>query len=736
MVRMLKQLLVLAVLVCGGGQAGAFSLLGPIETTLPNTWQIGTIGYNLGGDIGGPQQLGEEYRVGYPVVYYACDANYLDYFGSNGVVAAELAAEIFNQVTNVSALSPELSEYPMQPFRVNYQAQALTLYDLKTVAAWVMAWHIGLAEPERYVWTLRDRVIGPGGCPDDVTYYIVKRNFDPVLSGLDQPQPSSYVNGTLYSYEIIEFCSGVPDPIADAVEFAVDPTADTFTSLPSYLGGGFAPGKFLTTLGRDDVAGLRYLLRTNNVNIESTGEDTVAFITNNTVQLLYTSNLTTLAEAALVNNAAALTALFPGLQIGSTISWFTNVVTTNTYFYFANSPFDPAGTPPRLYTGYQVTTNIATHYQHSFANVITNQYSTSGVVTVLTTNVSTTACGPFVPPGTICTNVTVATYYTNGVFGDYILFPTNSCGISIVATQLVSTLFTTNASLVATNVSGATNAANVFFSQTVINVYTQSVFQVKLVECPENPVALRQGVNAIRFERREFDSLLNRFFYPITNEYTSRIITNSTMYSQKVRRIVTTPDYLFSAQDSGAAPYMIEYVQTQDLFDFDNANANLNGPGRLRTQVEFRFNKTGPLYINHPVLFPGSLDEQSQQTLIIWSSFDGSTNAPVIYPNGTSLENLENQILIQISPAGPALPNATLGVNYSNLFSGFSVVGGTAPYTWSLPAAGLPPGLSLHPATGQISGVPTIPNVYDFTVRMMDSMSRFVDRTYSITVTP
>lgn len=730
MVRMLKRILLLAVLLLSAERVGAYSLISPLAA-----WQTGTLGYGLGGDIGGPAIIGEEYRINYPVVYYACDANYLEYFGSNGVYAAEQAAALFNAVTNVSGLTPELSEFPMQPYRINYQAQALTMFDLKTVAAWAISWHIGLAEPERYTWTLRDRVVGAGGCPADVNYFIIKRNYDPAVSPLDQVQSSSYVNGTLYSYVIQEFCSG--NPTADTVEFAVDPTADVFTSLPSYLGGGFEPGKFLVTLSRDDVGGLRYMLRTNNMNIESSGEGTVTFITNNTPQLLFSSNLTTLAQAALTNNAAALIALFPGLQIGSSTSFFTNVVTTNTFFYFTNSPFDPYGTPARLVSGKVVTTNITSHFRHEFANVITNTYYTNGVVTVLTTNVTTTACPPFTPYGTICSNVTYVTYTTNGVFGDYLLLPTNSCGISIVQTQLIQLVTITNATITATNAPTTTNAVNELFSQTFLNTFTQYVFQVKTVECPENTVALRQGVNQISFERREFDSLLGRFFYPITNDYTSYIITNNTLFPQKVRRVIAEPDYLFSAQDNGISPYIIQYVSA-DLFDSDNAPATLNGPGRLRTPVEFRFNKAAPIYWNHPSFFPGSLDEQSQQTLVIWASFDGSTNAPVIYPNGTTVQDLENQVLIQIAPAGPALPNAVLGQNYTNVFSGFTVVGGTAPFNWSIPSGsgGLPPGLSLNPNTGRISGVPTTQNVYDFTIRMTDAMSRYVDRNYSITVTP
>src|SRR6185369_6898789 len=127
-------------------------------------------------------------------------------------------------------------------------------------------------------------------------YLVVKRNFDPVTY-----LPSSYVNGTLYSYNILELC---PTPSrADAVEFLVDPLSKPYTAVASLgLVATFSPqietdslgerfGFFFTGLTRDDVGGLRYLLRKSNVNRESLGtgfngaqSQTFQFVTNETAQ--------------------------------------------------------------------------------------------------------------------------------------------------------------------------------------------------------------------------------------------------------------------------------------------------------------------------------------------------------------------------------------------------------------------------------------------------------------------
>jgi hypothetical protein len=47
--------------------------------------------------------------------------------------------------------------------------------------------------------------------------------------------------------------------------------------------------------------------------------------------------------------------------------------------------------------------------------------------------------------------------------------------------------------------------------------------------------------------------------------------------------------------------------------------------------------------------------------------------------------------------------------------------GGTEPYHWSIVAGELPPGLSLDPDTGEISGVSTTPGIYEVTVGLTDS---------------
>ena len=77
------------------------------------------------------------------------------------------------------------------------------------------------------------------------------------------------------------------------------------------------------------------------------------------------------------------------------------------------------------------------------------------------------------------------------------------------------------------------------------------------------------------------------------------------------------------------------------------------------------------------------------------------------------------------------LPPATAGQAYSQALA---VSGGTAPYRWAV-SQGFPAGLRLDPATGVISGTPTLPGSFNFAVQVSDANQRVATRNFSLTVT-
>lgn len=735
MLRIFKRVAWIGVLAGGVLAAQAFSLLGPYTT-----WQVSDLGYALPGDIGGPMNLGEEYRRNTPVMYYAADANFYGYFGSNGVWAVDQAFAILNNLNPVSSYSADLSEIPLQARRYNQKAGALNLLDVKSAVLGVMVEQLGLADSIRFTWTLRNRLAG-AACPIGNQYLVVKRNFDIVPSNLDTLQYSSYVNQQLFSYWIHDYCANPPAgaPLSEAVEIPLDVLENSLLYAPvsSVTLNTLAPGGFYTGLTRDDVAGLRYLLRSGNVNWEDNPPNTLVYVTNNApsaLQLLVTSNLTLLSAQSLTNDDAGLLAIYPGLAIvpGSTVATLTNMVTTNLTIYYTNFPWDPFGTPAHLMYATNYDTNVMFAYHRQFANLFTNSFSKKSWVTVIDTNLY---FDPMLPAGYFTTNTTVTTMLTNQVSGDFYII-TNACGVQILSnvltkvTGITNTLVVTNAST--TNVSGGTT----LLSRTYITWFTNHYLADYEVLCVTNQPGLRRGVEKITFVKTAYDSLLGRFYAPQTNFFPMTTVTNSTNWTQIYQRVVTTPDFLFTAVDAlpgPAAALIWAEVRRDIVFNATNQLPGLNGPGTIEPQTLITFNRSGPVFYNVVTNNAWGLDERTAVQDVMWASFDDSTNAPIVYPNGTSIASIESQMLLQVTST--TLPPARANRAYATQLTGTG--GSGPPYTWSLAPGSIapPPGLTLG-SDGRVTGTPTATGVYAFFVQMNEPGGGFTVWQVTLTVLP
>jgi len=91
-----------------------------------------------------------------------------------------------------------------------------------------------------------------------------------------------------------------------------------------------------------------------------------------------------------------------------------------------------------------------------------------------------------------------------------------------------------------------------------------------------------------------------------------------------------------------------------------------------------------------------------------------------------------NPSLYITNPAGSIPTTATTGKSYTYLFS---ATGGSSIYEWSVASGELPPGLTLSPITGMLSGTPTAAGVYVFSVLVKDKQYlNTVFKTFDLTV--
>ena len=135
---------------------------------------------------------------------------------------------------------------------------------------------------------------------------------------------------------------------------------------------------------------------------------------------------------------------------------------------------------------------------------------------------------------------------------------------------------------------------------------------------------------------------------------TDTFLTNGVLRSQKVQRVEAAPDIVF---DAGVTPFdgvsgePFPWTRSGTALWANNSAANNpiatgaehDGPGVIQPLVSIVFSTAGPWRLNE---FPRFLDQASPYDYFGgWAAFDGTTNAPFIFPNGKSIEALEQQIL-------------------------------------------------------------------------------------------
>jgi len=166
------------------------------------------------------------------------------------------------------------------------------------------------------------------------------------------------------------------------------------------------------------------------------------------------------------------------------------------------------------------------------------------------------------------------------------------------------------------------------------------------------------GVEKITYVKVGYDSLIGTAFTPKTYTYTIPFVTNNALKTLRVSRTIFQPDILFAAGDlvGPATTFPLTYSESTRGFNFlsngvVSLGANTVQPAVIGAQEIITFNNVTPVYIN---ISPYFLDQTqfAAYPILIWGSFDGTTNAPVVFPSGTSIAGLEQQVL----EGGPSIP--------------------------------------------------------------------------------
>ncbi len=644
--------------------------------------------------------LGEEYRWNSPVVTYSYDESFLNYFGSNGVVAVEKAMGILNAIPPASSIMttypPSSSDgnnlwnYPTRPDRFHARAYNDRVLDIKSYALAELFGFMGLGNPEDSAFQVEFGVVA-------------LRNWDPVTYS-----PTKYVNGSLLSWTVLG---------GDALPFPIDVTKPvrTLAGTSDNRNPRLAEGKYLVAPTRDDIGGYKYLYRKDNFNIEGLPPFTYQMVTNQpnlTNPAIFSVDLRWFSKESKTNTPASFKQfvmtnqwwgpVYTNLNVPPLLVLETNVTwkmgwTTNVTPYLTNFPWTPVGQPATLVYLTNKYRIFKPSYDYIFGNVITNIHVPADKSEVLYRSWEVT---PNAPLWSVVGSVPTTTNYTTTVLnddfphGEIIILPTtNVVGYHFTDMQFEEVNTLTNILTPTNNLAnpggalpgqggglGAGGAAITNF----VGVMEDEVWQSTNHAYLAYPIVLQTnalllgGIDKISYVRMQGDSLVttnystSRFLkdykYPnlekqtftyvipnsavgLTNaalpsyQYEMDYVTNGIRKTGKFIKFFTRPDVMFTAIN--APPSIMSTNTPPSIVDNNSINgmqtAGLSGPGVIQAAASMNivFNKIGIHWELDPLWF---YNEENQAPGWIWGHFDGSMNEPMVFPNSQTILDLERQI--------------------------------------------------------------------------------------------
>ena len=682
-----RTVLAVGILLIGVTVAKAFTL---------TDGSVGVVNHTL------VNNLGEEYRWNSPVLTYSYDESFLNYFGSNGVVAVEKAFDILNSIPPASSIKTDyppsssgennLWNYPTRPDRFHARAYNDRVLDIKSFALTQLFSFMGLSSPEDSAFQLG------GGA-------VALRNWDPISYA-----PSKYVNGSLLSWVVLGGTNALPFPID--VTKPVRTLAGSF-----YHSERLGEGKYLVAPTRDDIGGYRYLYRKDNFNVEGLPPFTYQMVTNQpdlTNPAIFSIDLRWFSKESKTNTPASFKQfvltnqwwgpVYTNLNIPPLLVLNTNVTwsmgwTTNVTPYLTNFPWTPVGQPATLVYLTNKYRTFKPSYDYIFGNVITNIHVPKEESKVLYRSWEVI---PNAPLWSVVGSVPTTTNYTTTVLnddfphGEIIILPTtNVVGYHFTEMQFEEVNTLTNLLTGTNNLANPGGAlpgqggglgAGGAVVTSFVGIMEDEVWQSTNHSYLAYPIVLQTnallmgGIDKVRYVRVKGDSLvtdnyspsrfLNQYKFPDLEKQTfTYVIPNSAVgltnaalpsfhyevdyvidgvrTTGKFIKFFTTPDMIISALN---IPPTFRGVFSPPAVVNNNAlngiwTLGLNGPGVIQpsasTYMVMGFNKIGIHWSLNQNFFE---NEENQAPGWVWGHFDGTTDELMLFPNSQTVLDLERQI--------------------------------------------------------------------------------------------
>ncbi len=182
------------------------------------------------------------------------------------------------------------------------------------------------------------------------------------------------------------------------------------------------------------------------------------------------------------------------------------------------------------------------------------------------------------------------------------------------------------------------------------------------------------------------------------------------------------------------------------LICFASSQFSVGGPASGQTgPVTLQLAATNPVSTQQVVVaqasttyvFPTPLPQGANWNVSVLSAPAGQlcsvnpASGAAIAADVTNVALTCTTVAVTVNPA--TLPNGAFGTAYSQTLSATSANGGVGPYTFSVTAGALPPGLTLSSA-GVLSGTPTAAGSFNFTAQATSSNGFSGTRAYTLVV--
>jgi len=192
------------------------------------------------------------------------------------------------------------------------------------------------------------------------------------------------------------------------------------------------------------------------------------------------------------------------------------------------------------------------------------------------------------------------------------------------------------------------------------------------------------GVEKITYVKLPSATILGGTFTPRTFSYNiSALTTKGALTSLHITRTVTQPDIVFSAGDlvgntTGGAPFT--YSAYARNFNFINSGAAVVGTGVvpevISPQETITFNDVAPIFVNFTTTFLNG--GTGEFPILLWGSFDGTTNTPVLYPSGSSIAQLTAALFSGANSSSGSQSTTWLGLTLGTNAAAVGAAGGAA----------------------------------------------------------